>query len=810
MYLSGNQVRKKENFNLNWFFYHGDEEKEAGSRGLEGFRPVKLPHDWSLDYPLDEHALSCGSGGYAETGIGWYRKLFDINPQALGQGRVHICFEGVYMLSKVWINGHYLGQHVYGYTPFSYDITEYLNQDGRDNVMDVRVDNSAQPGSRWYSGSGITRNVWLLGVADICVAPYGVWVQAVDISEEKAELKIETELTVKRQSGLLRVETEILSPDGKVCLALNDLRKGETTTVIQHGTVEAPVLWDTDMPALYKAVTRVYENDILTDEVHTSFGIRTALFDKDKGFLLNNRQVKLNGVCIHHDGGCMGAAVPAPIWERRLEKLKEMGVNAIRMAHNPPDTALLDLCDRMGFLVMDEAFDEWRYLKGKELGSNTHESHGYSKWFDLCHEEDLRAMVLRDRNHPGIILWSIGNEVPDQTAGDGYQTARKLKGICKSLDPLRAVTQANDQIAAEPKAAKPEFLNELDVVGYNYVGRWRERAETFYDEDKRTYPQWCMIGTENGGLGGIRSKYAFTMEEKAGWWKRPYYSAPVDAGRLLRFTMTHDYVAGDFMWTGIDYLGESHWPARSSSAGVLDTCGFPKDSFYFYQSIWKRDTPMVHLLPHWNIEAELGRIIPVLGYTSCDSAELILNGKSYGKKSYSYPAYGMTQEYGHFDKTPIPANTDDLFLSWDVPYEPGCIELVGYVDGREAVRETVRTAGNPHAVRLSCYRDTMTADGLDIGQIEIEITDQDGNLCPQAENQIWLTAEGAGSIAGIDNGNPQNHESAKGSGIHAFGGKAFAVVQSDGNAGECRVKAYAQGLEPAEITLHYQAASAEG
>lgn len=393
--------------------------------------------------------------------------------------------------------------------------------------------------------------------------------------------------------------------------------------------------------------------------------------------------------------------------------------------------------------------------------------------------------------------------MPDQTAPEGYLTARHLKSICKSIDPLRAVTQANDQIAAEPRAAREEFLNELDVVGYNYVGRWRTRAETYYDEDKRKHPSWCMIGTENSGLGGMRGRYLFGMEEKAGWWMRPYYSAPIEVGRLLRYTMTHDYVAGDFMWTGIDYLGESHWPNRSANAGVLDTCGFAKDSFYFYQSIWRRDIPVAHLLPHWNMDVDQGTILQVLGYTNCDSAELILNGKSYGKKAYSYPDYGMTQTYGHFDKEPIPANTDNLFLGWDVPYEPGYVELVGFKDGKEVVRDRVETAGEPYAIRLNCYQDTLAADGLDVGQIEIAIVDEKGRLCPQSEQYVQLSVEGAGELIGIDNGNSASHESMKGSGIHVSAGQAFAVIQSTGRAGKCVVRVEAEGLQSAGIELSF-------
>ena len=811
-----------ECFDFEWYFYHGEKEPLPGAHDLEGFRKVQLPHDWSLSYPFDENASSCGSGGYVETGVGWYRKLFKTAGDIAAGEKICLKFDGVYMLADVWVNGRKAGRHVYGYTPFEWDITKLL-RNGEENVVDVKVDNSAQPASRWYSGSGITRDVWLYRVKEAHILPYGVWVRQPEVSPERAKLRIETRFSIPGIRAdedipavkIFWVETEIRSPQGGLCAVERKEAEWEAPSeaapdgrgeaaVRQDFSIESPMLWDTEHPFLYEVITRLYMGDMLSDEVHTRTGLRSAVFHKDQGFLLNGRQCKLNGVCLHHDGGCAGAAVPAEVWERRLFKLKEMGANAVRMAHNPPDPALLDLCDRTGFLVMDEAFDEWKILKGKEFGSNTHESRGYSEWFHDCHEEDLRTMLLRDRNHPCIVIWSIGNEVPDQQSDQGYLTARHLKEICRELDPDRPVTQANDQICSEPFPAKESFLKELDVVGYNYVGRWRNRAETFYDEDRRAYPDWCMTGTENGGTGGIRGEYPMEMSEKEGWWRRPYYSAPVESGRLLRYTMSHDYVAGDFMWTGIDYLGEAHWPERSSSAGVLDTCGFEKDGYYFYQSIWKREKPMVHLLPHWNLEIEEGTILPVLCYTSCDCVELFLNGKSYGKKAYAYPNYGMTEEYGHFEKMPMAVSTGDLFLCWDVPYEPGCIEAVGYRNGEEAARCSMRTAGKPEEIRLSCYQDRLAADGRSAAQIEVSIVDREGNFCPQADCDVTFTVEGPAFLTGVDNGNPRCHESMKGNHISAFHGKAFALLRSDGVAGICVIRASAVGVKENTVEIRFE------
>ena len=804
-YLSGKAPRCTECFDFDWYF----RDSKDFCPDAEDYQKVQLPHDWSLFYPFDEHAPSCGSGGYVKTGIGWYRKLFRLSEDVAEDDRIFLRFDGVYMQANIWVNGKEVGHHVYGYTPFEWDITEFLHKK-EDNVVDVRVDNSAQPGSRWYSGSGITRDVWLYRVQKAHILPYGVWIRQPEVSKERAKLRVETRFSAPHDMeetaghGAFFVETTIFSPQGEVRVtnrtkaALDKVQNGTEVSaeaaVWQEFCIDAPILWTPEAPSLYEVVTKLWQEDVLIDEVHNWTGLRSVAFHKDKGFLLNGERCKLNGVCVHHDGGCVGAAVPPELWERRLLKLKEMGVNAIRMSHNPPDPALLDLCDREGFLVMDEAFDEWKILKGKEFGSNTHESKGYSEWFEQCHEEDLRTMLLRDRNHPCIVIWSIGNEVPDQQHPQGYLTARHLKEICRELDPDRMVTQANDQIRSEPYPAKVDFLKELDVVGYNYVGRWRNRAETFYDEDKRAYPDWCMVGTENGSIGGIRGEYPMKMSERSGWWRQTYYGTPVNVGKLLRYTMSHDYVAGDFMWTGIDYLGEAHWPERSSSAGVLDTCGFEKDGYYFYQSIWRRDVPMVHLLPHWNLDVEQGSILPVLCYTSCDCVELFLNGKSYGRKAYAYPAYGMTEEYGHFEKPQIPVNTGDLFLSWDVPYEPGCIEAVGYCNGQEAVRHIVRTAGAPAKIQTVCYQDRLAADGRSVGQVEVSLVDTEGNFCPQADCAVTFTVEGPAVLLGVDNGNPRCHESMKGNRISAFHGRAFAVIRSNGEPGTCVIKVTADGL----------------
>jgi len=798
MYLNDNTVRITQFFGFDWYFRHADEHGDEMGKDLTGYRPVQLPHDWSTEYPYDENAATFGSGGYVKAGIGWYKKKFRVADSSVGK-RVILLFDGAYMNAKVWLNGVFLGNHVYGYTPFEFNITDVLNYDC-ENELIVRIDNSDQPNSRWYSGSGITRDVWIKCVDRSHISTYGTYITTSIMSENKAEVSISTKIDIKQNVTLV---TTLKDKEGRVCAhvetdydAIDLAYVGEVNQTL---FLSDPKLWSAETPHLYTVVSTLKKDDKILDEYETVFGVRSVVMDPERGCLINGVQVKLNGVCLHHDGGCVGAAVPVKIWERRLKKLKEMGCNAIRCAHNPPDPGLLDLCDEMGFYVLDEAFDEWELLKGKTAGSNTHESRGYSEWFDENHVADIEAMLYRDRNHPSVIMWSIGNEVPEQSVPDGHILAKKLQDICHSIDPTRLCTQANDQICSEPHPATKEFLDTLDIVSYNYTPRWRTRAETLYDDDKRANPDWLILGVENMSAAGRRGDYRIDLP--AGYWRRPYFSAVVNIQRLLRYTMTHDYVMGDFMWTGIDYLGEAHWPYRSTMSGVLDTCGFPKDHYYFYQSIWNRNKPMIHVYPHRNLDMPEGQMIPVLCYTNCEIAELFVGGKSYGKKAYSYPVYGMTETYGHWDKPQIAANTDDMFISWDVPVSRDTVEVIGYIGGEEVCRHKVEAAGEPAAIQAVCDCDVLQADGRDIAHIEISIIDGDGVINPVATNAVTVIVAGAAELIGIDNGMPDSHESFKGSTMNVGCGLLLAVVRAKREPGEVTVTITSEGLETAIAKL---------
>lgn len=790
----------------------------------ENWRQVQLPHDWSTDYPVDPDLPTCGSGGYVVAGIGYYLRRFRID--APGE-QIVLYFEGCYMKTTVYVNGKQAGGHVYGYTPFEVDITELVTKE--ENTLLVVVDNSMQPGSRWYSGSGITRDVWLETRKPVHIARYGTYLTT-DLSK-LPEAKLDLVLTLhachdatdEDRNGLV-ISYKLSDPDGSSILQGEKkldtaFEKADGDATIMTGLdapipmglctstteftfpVKNPMLWSPETPILYKLELSLLRGKELLETRVEQIGFRSAEFDNRKGFLLNGEQVKLNGVCLHHDGGCVGAAVPPAVWERRLMKLKDMGVNAIRCSHNPPDVALLDLCDRLGFLVMDEAFDEWALMKSKEVGANTHESHGYSMYFDECHEWDIKTMLYRDRNHTSIVLWSIGNEIPEETVEGGEKLAIELREYCHTIDPSRRITLAHDQVVAEPHPARQEFMDEIDVVGYNYVGRWRKRAERFYDEDHESYPERCVIGTENPSAGYIRSTYQLDYD-RTSFWDKPYYTAAVSVGKLLRYTMTHDFVAGDFMWTGIDYLGESNWPQKSSGCGCLDTCGFEKDSFYFYKSVWNQKERFAYLCPHWNLDVKPGTILPMICYTNCEDAELFVNGKSYGMKSKGFPCYGMTEGYGHFDRYRRPANTDDLFLSWDVPYEPGEIEVVGYYEEKEVCRYKVQTAGAATVIDAQADTTTLQADGRSVAQIEIRLLDDEGRNDLTACNELSFTLDGDAEIIGIDNGRPDCHELWKETKSRtAFNGMAYCIIRAGKKPGEVKLTVEGDNLKAAQLTL---------
>jgi beta-galactosidase len=794
-------ARTRECFDFGWRFFQGDAPgAQSPDFSDAGWQAVDLPHDWSIEGPISEKESSGGSGGYVPTGIGWYRKSFDLQPFYKDK-KILIEFDGVYQNSEVWINGHFLGKRPYGYIPFFYDLTPHLAI-GQKNVVAVKVDNSRQPSCRWYSGSGIYRHTWFLATNRLHVAYWGTFVTAPRISKDAATVQIKTMVENDSEAGAVcTLVWSVLDEKG------NDVQSAKATQEIdakgayefvQQTKVENPTLWSVENPYLYISRVTVRVQDRILDSYDTPFGIREAVFDADKGFLLNGSRLKLNGVCLHHDAGCVGAAVPERVWERRLGALREMGCNAIRTSHNPYSAEFLDLCDRMGFLVMNEVFDEWKVPKGQIRGN------GYSNCFDEWYERDVTNFVHRDRNHPSVVLWSAGNEVGDQSAPGGAETLRKLLDVFHREDPTRPVTVGCDQIMSEPpsNAARPEFLLQLDIVGYNYVDRWRDRIEKYYSIDKQAFPGRRFIGTESGSMGGIRGEYGDLFPGTA----RPAFggfarSRNIDVEQLWKFVSTYDYIAGDFMWTGIDYLGEAFWPAKSASSGVIDTCGFKKDGAYFYQSQWTQK-PVLHVFPHWNWEGKEGQFIAVTCYTNCDTVELFLNGKSVGVKGYAFPRLGMEGRYGNYPtRARVLRTTADLHLVWDVPYEPGVLNAVGTKNGEVVSTVEISTTGAPAAIDLSADRDVIFADRRDVAHIIVKITDDRGRIVPIADNELTFDVEGEGKLIGVDNGNPSSHESYKSNRRKAFNGLCLAIVQSTATPGRVRVTATSPSLKSDAVAI---------
>jgi beta-galactosidase len=765
------------------------------------WRTLNLPHDWSIEGEFIEHAPTTGRGGYLPTGIGWYRKHFILPKSIIGKS-VWIEFDGVYQNSDVWINGHHLGHYPNGYLSFYYDVTDHVKTG--ENVVTVRVDNSRQPNTRWYSGSGIYRHVWLNITDPLHVAQWGTYIATPVADSATATVSVVTTIENKNtatKNAVLRCA--ILDGNGTEVAKTESpfsAESGNAAEVKQEIGVSSPLRWSVETPVMYTLRSQIVEKGKVIDEVTTPFGIRDIQYDLKKGFLLNGKQVKMNGVCLHHDAGSVGAAVPEAMWIRRLNLLKEMGCNAIRTSHNPMAPEFMDLCDRMVFLVQDEIFDEWTAGKVQ---------FGYNKYFNKWSQHDLVNFIHRDRNHPSVVMWSAGNEIGEQKQEKGHEILKPLIETFHQEDNTRPVTTGNDNIAADGGSAKLPFLQMLDIVGYNYVDRWHERRELFYDIDHHDHPAWKVIGTESVSISGVRGNYFggnfFRVDSTV---IRPAnMSSVIRAEQLWKFVSSHDYVIGDFMWTGIDYLGEARWPNKNASSGVIDLCGFPKDAFYFYQSQWT-EKPMAHLFPHWNWPGKNGKVIPVMVYTNCDTVELFLNGKSFGMKSLEFPRQGNSGAWNRYDRPVVGITTGDLHLMWDVPYEPGTLKIIGRRGGKIACEEEVKTTGVPASVRLSVDRKTINTDGNDVAHVRIEIVDAEGRTVPNANNQIQVSVEGSGKLIGLDNGNPADHTSMKSDSRKVFNGLALAAVQSRYNLpGSIRVTVTSPGLKGSAVEVVAQKSS---
>ena len=777
-------VRSIVNFGKDWKFQLGD-VPGADAVGFPdaSWRKLNVPHDWSIEGEFSEKNPATPGGGALPGGIGWYRKSFKISEEDLKRS-VFIDFDGVYQNSEVWINGHSLGKRFYGYSSFRYELTPYLVAGNKDNVLAVKVDNSTQPNSRWYSGSGIYRNVWLVTTGKTYITHWGTVVTTPEITDANAKLKIVFKIAnnLTRDQKLV-LKTVILDPTGKEVSAgkmeTNSVKDSVVNAAVDFN-IKDPVLWSLEAPKMYSAVSHVFVDGLLVDNYTTPFGIRSFKFDVEKGFSLNVKNVKINGVCNHHDLGCLGTAINKRAIERQLEILKGMGCNAIRTSHNPPAPELLDLADQMGFLILDEAFDMWKKPKNKL---------DYHTVWDEMHKKDIQDMILRDRNHPSVMIWSIGNEIPEQGDTTGTIIAKELAGYVRELDTTRPITSACN----DPRPSN--FIirsGALDLVGVNY-------HQKDFENFPKNFPGQKFVGTETVSALMTRGVYDMPSDSIRRWptrWDIPFttgnkdftcssydnVSAPWGSTHeeTWKVIKKHDYLSGQFIWTGFDYLGEPtpySWPARSSYFGIIDLAGFPKDIYYMYQSEWtKKD--VLHIFPHWNWKE--GQIIDIWAYSNADEVELFLNGKSLGVKK---------------------KQGDDLHLMWKVPFAPGTLKAISRTAGKEVLVQEVKTAGAPAKLIVTVDRPAIKADGNDLSFLTIDVVDSNGTIVPGADNLVKFQIDGPGAIVGVDNGNPISHDSFKIPQRKAFHGKCLVVVQSADNPGIIKLTTSAEGLPAVMVEI---------
>lgn len=763
-----------------WLFIQKDiKNGEAINLNDREWEKVRVPHDWAIrgnfDMNIDMQSVQViedgekmaklrtgRTGALPCFGIGWYRKVLPVT-NADQDKRVFIEFDGAMSLAKIYLNGEYIGEWPYGYSSFSFELTKYLKF-GKDNILAVRLENKSES-SRWYPGAGIYRNVRLVKTSAIRVAQWGTYITTPLISKKIGEVNIKTELdNIAGENFDVKLITEIYNNANIMVGTVSSTKKrGEKLLYDQTLKIKEPQLWSIETPVRYYAISKVWVGNELKDEYKTTFGFRTLRFDKDKGFFLNEKPVKFKGVCMHHDLGPIGTAVNYRATERQMMLMKEMGCNSIRTSHNPPSPELLQICDSLGLLVQVEAFDEWK------LGKN---ANGYGKFFDQWAEKDLRAMLRRDRNHPSVVMWSIGNEIREQSKPEGKETARFLTAICHEVDPTRPVSAGFNQHIA---AINNGLTDVVDLVGFNY-------KPFDYLSKHIQKPNYVLYGSETASTVSSRGEYKFPATENKGAWYQDYQVSGYDleypgwaSTPDTEFEMQDDceFILGEFVWTGFDYLGEptpynEGTPARSSYFGIIDLAGLKKDRFYLYQSKWS-ETPVLHLLPHWNWPERIGQNVPVYCYTNYPKAELFVNGKSMGIKQKD-----KSNKYTRYR------------LMWnDVVYQPGEIKVVGYdINNKGVAEQVIRTAGEPYSVRLTPDREKIKSNGKDLSFVTVEILDKNGNLCPRADNLLFFQVSGAGKLKAVCNGNAIDQTSFSSNYMRTFNGKMVVVIESETESGE--------------------------
>ena len=758
-------------FDQGWKFHLGDVTgAQATTFDDSAWTSLDVPHDWSISLAFNQGSKAGGGGGYLDGGTGWYRKTFTLPATISGQ-KVFVQFDGVYMDSTVYLNGTQIGARPYGFSSFECDLGSNAKS-GASNVLAVRVNNQ-QPSSRWYSGSGIYRHTWLKTVNPVRVAYTGVFVTTPQVSSASATVNlavtVQNDATTDQSVTVASSVRDASGAEvGKGSSAATSVPAGKTADVTHTATVSNPKLWSVSSPTLYSVVTTVSVGGAAVDTYMTPFGIRTFAFDANKGFTLNGQSVKLNGTCNHHDLGALGAAVNNRAIEKHLQMLKDMGVNALRTSHNPPAPEFLDMADRMGLLVMDEAFDCW------DQGKNTYD---YARFFNQWSKTDIGDMVMRDRNHPGIIIWSIGNEIPDD---NNATVAQSLITAVKAKDTTRVIGQAFAMAAPGAAVAPLE-----DVVGLNY-------APYSYAGTHSSNPTWKLFASESSSAVRSRNVYKTPVttnilsssDNQCSSYDNSVVSWGTSAEGSWQSVNADAYIAGEFIWTGFDYIGEPTpygWPSKSSYFGAIDTAGFPKDIFYFYQSKWNAAGPtMVHIVPMDWTSWTAGQSVTVWVYSNADSVELFLNGKSQGSKT-------MTATAAH--------------AQWSVPFATGTLQAKATKGGAVVATDTVQTAGAAAALALKADRASIAADGRDLAYVEVDIVDAQGVVVPQANNKVDFTISGPGALVGLDAGDSTNHDSYKGTSHAAFSGKLMAIVQSTATAGKVTLKATSGSLTGSSVDI---------
>lgn len=806
--LATAQVRTEQTFDKGWKFTRED-NKDFSRQMYDDtkWQSVTVPHDWAIYGPFSinndkqkvaitqdgqkealEHAGR--TGGLPFVGVGWYRLNFKVPAFSSGK-KATLIFDGAMSHAHVYINGQEAGYWPYGYSSFYIDATPYLKA-GVENTVAVRLKNETES-SRWYPGAGLYRNVHLVINGDVRIPTWGTQLTTPVVKKEFAKVNLKTRLEFPSDKSFTdyRIVTVLKAPDGKV-VATNEKKgtKYDEEVFEQNFVVSTPLLWSPDSPALYSAVSKVYEGNTLKDEYTTPFGIRSIQIIPNKGFYLNGERVAFKGVCNHHDLGPLGTIANEAGIRRQIRILKDMGCNAIRTSHNMPAPELVRACDEMGMMLMCESFDEWKTAKLQN---------GYHKLFDKWAEKDLTNMLHQFRNSPSVVMWCIGNEVPDQWNGDqGPKLARFLQDICHREDPTRPVTQGMD---APDVVVSNNMAAVMDVAGFNY-------RPYKYQEDYKKLPQQIILGSETASTVSSRGVYKLPVVRRSMQKYPDHQSSSYDVEHCGWSNLPEDdfiyqedlpYCIGEFVWTGFDYLGEptpyyTDWPSHSSLFGIIDLAGLPKDRYYLYRSLWNKKEKTLHILPHWNWQGHEGETVPIFVYTNYPSAELFINGKSQGKRAKDL---SVTIDNSNDSTSMADFKRQKRYrLMWmDTKYEPGTVKVVAYdKDGKAVAEEEMHTAGKPHHIELIPDRAQIKADGKDLSFVTVRIVDKEGNLCPLADNLISFKVKGAGTYRAGANGNPASLESFQVPKMKAFSGMMTAIVSSTDKPGKIILEATGKGL----------------